>query len=160
MKGNYYITKWVIIFAIIASGWMAASGLRAPSSLARMEMGEHLGMAAGIGSGGDAAVRRLPKLRIRAGNRHLIEDENGKPFFIAGVCPQSIIHWSTPDQMDAYFADRQAKHFNFAWVMVNAFDSYRKAQRNESHGCPREFDVTPRHELEPAESESRLRRLG
>ena len=61
-----------------------------------------------------------------AGNRHLIEDENGKPFFMAGVCPQSILHWCTPEQMDVYFADREKRHFNFAWVVINAFDSQGK----------------------------------
>ncbi len=83
-------------------------------------------MAAGAGSADDVALHRLPKLRTRNANRHLIEDENGRPFFVAGVCPQSIVHWSTPAQMDAYFADRHAKHFNFAWVMINAFDSAGK----------------------------------
>jgi Protein of unknown function (DUF4038)/Putative collagen-binding domain of a collagenase len=64
----------------------------------------------------------MPKLRVRASNRHLIEDENGKPFFMAGVSPHTIIHWLTPAQMDTYFADLEKRHFNFAWVMVNAID--------------------------------------
>ena len=84
-------------------------------------------MAANFESASETPAHHLPKLRIRAGNRHLIEDENGKPFFMAGVCPQSILHWSTPEQMDAYFADRQKRHFNFAWVVINAFDSEGKA---------------------------------
>jgi len=78
-------------------------------------------LAAWDGAAGDAAVRSLPKLRIRASNRHLIEDENGKAFFMAGLCPQNMIHWLTREQMDSYFADRQARLFNCAWVVINAF---------------------------------------
>jgi len=126
MQRSYYVIKWAVVFAIIASGWVAAPGLPPLLSLARMAMGERLELAAGIGSAGRAAVRRLPMLRTRAGNRHLIEDENGRPFFIAGVCPQNLIHWSTPDQMDTYFADRQKRNFNFAWVVINGFDSEGK----------------------------------
>ena len=47
----------------------------------------------------------------------------GAPFFIAGVCPQNLIHTSTPEQMDVYFASRKTLHFNFAWVAINAFSS-------------------------------------
>jgi Protein of unknown function (DUF4038)/Putative collagen-binding domain of a collagenase len=79
------------------------------------------GLAAGVGSPGSAAVRSMPKLRVRASNRHLLEDENGKPFFVAGVCPQNMVHWLTREQMDAYFADRRARLFNCAWVVINAF---------------------------------------
>ena len=122
MRRNHYVIKLAVALAIIALGWMAAPGLRAPLPWAPMEIGGRLGMAAGNGSAGDAAVRDLPKLRTRASNRHLLEDENGTPFFMAGVCPQNMVHWSTPDQMDAYFADRQARHFNFAWIVVNGFD--------------------------------------
>jgi len=111
---------------MIASGWVAAPGLRTSLLSAQTQIGERLGMTAGIGSAGEAAFRRLPMLRTRAGNRHLIEDQSGTPFFIAGVCPQNLIHWSTPDQMDAYFADRQKRHFNFAWVVINGFDAAGK----------------------------------
>lgn len=79
------------------------------------------GFAPAAGNAGDAAVRSMPKLRVRASNRHLLEDENGKPFFVAGVCPQNMVHWLTREQMDTYFADRQARHFNCAWVAINAF---------------------------------------
>ncbi len=126
MRGNYNVARWASVITIIAVVGSATFGMRGSSASARIQIGESFGMAAAIDSAGEAVVRRLPKLRTRPGNRHLIEDENGMPFFIAGVCPQSIIHWSTPDQMDAYFADRQAKHFNFAWVMINAFDSAGK----------------------------------
>jgi len=58
---------------------------------------------------------------VRSSNRHLLEDESGKPFFMAGVCPQNMVHWLTREQMDTYFADRQARLFNCAWVAINAF---------------------------------------
>ena len=89
-------------------------------------MGESLAASSAFAASTGAPVPGLPKLRICAGNRHLIEDENGKPFFMAGVCPQSILHWCTPEQMDVYFADREKRHFNFAWVLINAFDSQGK----------------------------------
>jgi Protein of unknown function (DUF4038)/Putative collagen-binding domain of a collagenase len=79
------------------------------------------GTAAGGGSAGEEAVRSMPKLRVRAGNRHLLEDENGKPFFVAGVCPQNMVQSFTREQMDTYFADWQARLFNCAWVSINAF---------------------------------------
>ena len=127
MPRKHNFIKWAIILIIFASGGEASSRLHTSLSLARTGSGEGHGMAANIASAGEMPARALPKLRIRAGNRHLIEDENGKPFFVAGVCPQSILHWSTPEQMDAYFADRQKRHFNFAWVVINAFDSQGKA---------------------------------
>lgn len=79
-------------------------------------------MAAGMGNAPDATVHPLLKLRVSARNPHLIEDEHGTPFFIAGVCPQNLIHWSTPDKLEAYFADRERRHFNFAWVVINGFN--------------------------------------
>ena len=123
MQKNYYIIKWAVISAFILLGWGVTPGPRTPLTLERMQIGEFLGTGDGIGSADDTTVRRLPKLRTRARNPHLIEDENGVPFFIAGVCPQNMIHWNTPDQIDVYFADRQARHFNFAWVVINGFDN-------------------------------------
>ena len=121
MQKNYSVIKWVVALAIIASGWGITSRLKTPLSLAGMPAGEGLGVSAG--SVADTTALRMPKLRIRAGNRHLIEDENGTSFFIAGVCPQNLIHTSTPEQMDVYFANRKTLHFNFAWVAINAFSS-------------------------------------
>lgn len=123
MQRYAYVIKWVSIFAIIALGCVAVPGLRTSLSWSHAEIGHARGTAADIASADDTPGRPLPKLRIRADNRHLIEDENGKPFFMAGVCPQSILHWSTREQMDTYFADRQKRLFNFAWVLINAFDS-------------------------------------
>ncbi len=122
-----WTTPFLIIVAIIALGWLAAPGLRTPRASELMKIGERSGTGVGSGgAGGAAAVPGLPRLRTRASNPHLIEDENGVPFFVAGVCPQNILHWSTPEQMDAYFADRQKRLFNFAWVVINAFDPERK----------------------------------
>jgi hypothetical protein len=89
---------------------VAGGVLRAPLAMARAD------------NRASAPASRLPKLRTCAGNPHLVEDENGKPFFVAGFCPQNIIHWCTPAQMETYFADRQARHFNFAWVMITGWN--------------------------------------
>ena len=122
-----WTSRFSIAVAIAALGWLAAPGLRTPRASERSKIEERPGTGVGSGgAGGAAAVPGLPRLRTRARNPHLIEDENGKPFFIAGVCPQSILHWSTPEQMDVYFADREKRHFNFAWVVINAFDSQGK----------------------------------
>ncbi|MGO8791030.1 MAG: DUF4038 domain-containing protein [Terriglobia bacterium] len=125
MRRNYSIDKWAMVFAVIVSGWVALEP-RTPFSVARGQVGGRMGMTAANDISSDAALRRMPKLRVQARNRHLIEDERGTPFFIAGVCPQNLVHWSTPDQMEAYFADRQKRHFNFAWVVINGFDSEGK----------------------------------
>ena len=110
MADKCYIGKWVSVFTVVATLCAVGNILRAPLAMA----------------GGDnrtsAPASRLPKLRTCAGNPHLIQDENGKPLSVAGFCPQNIIHWCTPAQMDAYFADRQARHFNFAWVMITGWN--------------------------------------
>jgi len=82
----------------------------------------HLQIAAETGKAAEAAVPRLSKLRIRARNPYLIEDQRGRRSFMAGFCPQNIVHWCTPDQMDSYFAKRQAGYFNSAWVVINGFN--------------------------------------
>jgi hypothetical protein len=128
MQRNYSLIRWTAALTIIALGWGTASRLKNPLSLARMPTGERPTVS--TGSVADRTVLRMPKLRIRTRNRHLIEDENGIAFFIAGVCPQNLIHTSTPDQMDVYFAHRQTEHFNFAWVAVNGFSS------NDTSGKP------------------------
>jgi hypothetical protein len=124
MRRNSYVIRWVVAFAVVAWGWGITSRLKTtPWSLVGMSNGGRLGLSAGA----DTAVLRMPKLRVRARNLHLLEDENGFPFFMAGVCPQNLIHTSTPDQMDVYFAHRQGEQFNFAWVAVNAFSSNIKS---------------------------------
>jgi hypothetical protein len=120
MQRHDYITKCAGVLAIIALGSLATPWLR--TTPARIQMGGRPAMAAGVGNESEAAVPRFPKLRTRASNPHLIEDENGKPFFMAGLCPQNIMHWCTPEQMETYFADRQRRHFNFAWVMITGWN--------------------------------------
>jgi len=72
----------------------------------------------GTYSGG--GLQDLPALRVRASNPRLIEDVNGMPFFFAGSCPQSMIHDCNSSDVDAFFANRQAKHFNVAQVDIFA----------------------------------------
>src|SRR5262245_17417889 len=112
MQRNDSVIRWAVVLTVIASTWGITSWVKAPLSLGGMPSGGRLGVSAGSVSA--TAARHMSKLRTRARNRHLIEDENGIAFFIAGVCPQNLIHTSTPDQMDVYFAHRQAEHFNFA----------------------------------------------
>jgi hypothetical protein len=118
MRKNNWFVKSAIMLAAIAFGWMAAPGLRTQLTPGRVRFAARFGMA----SAAEAATPRMPKLRTRASNPHLIEDENGKPFFMAGLCPQNMIHWCKPQQMDTYFADRQRRHFNFAWIMITGWN--------------------------------------
>jgi hypothetical protein len=122
MQRRPHVTGLLIISTTVALEWLAAPRLWRSSRLVPAQIAYGLGTDSGAESIKDPSLPTMPKLRIRPGNRHLIE-ENGKPFFMAGVCPQSIVHWCTTKQMDAYFADRQKRHFNFAWVVINAFDS-------------------------------------
>ena len=117
-KNNLFI-NCAVMSALVVLGWVGASFLRTLVPLAEFEEG--VASAAVVGHAGDSPVPSLPKLRVCARNRHLVEDETGKPFFMAGVCPQNIIEMCTADQMDTYFADRQARHFNFAWVVINSY---------------------------------------
>jgi len=119
VRRNNYVTECASVLTMIIAAWLV-TGLRTPLTSARA--GERFEMTSGIVSPAQTATRRLPKLRTRVSNPHLIEDENRRPFFVAGVCPQNILHWSAPDQMDAYFADREARHFNFAWVVMNGWN--------------------------------------
>ena len=71
----------------------------------------------------------MPKLRIRTvgPNAHrLIEDKNGKPFFMAGICPQNLVQKISTANMNAYFKARHDQGFNAAWVMVSGWDHYAK----------------------------------
>jgi hypothetical protein len=120
MHRSYFFVNCAVVCALVVLGWVGVSCLRTLVPLPEFEEG--VASATVAGHAGDAAVPSLPKLRVCARNRHLIEDENGKPFFIAGFCPQNILHWCTPDQMDVYFADRQRRHFNFAWVMITGWN--------------------------------------
>jgi chitodextrinase len=52
---------------------------------------------------------------VSANHRYLI-DQNGQPYMIVGDSPHSIAVNLTPTQMETYFANRQARGFNAAWV--------------------------------------------
>jgi hypothetical protein len=68
------------------------------------------------------ACAALPLLRVRAANPRLIEDANGAPFFMAGDCPQNMMHALSYAEMDAFFANRQAKGCNIHWVCLTSED--------------------------------------
>ena len=140
MHRNCFFINCAVVSALVVLGWVGASCLRTLAPLAEFEEG--VASAAVIGHAGDAAVRSLPKLRIGVRNRHLIEDETGKPFFVAGICPQNIVHWCTPDQMDTYFAERQARHFNFAWVIINGYNmSKPRPVLDDTNSAENPFDA-------------------
>jgi len=112
---NNGILRAVSVLAVVL-GCVAFPRLRTALAPASAQVSAETAGAAG------ASVPRLSQLRVSTRNPHLVEDQSGSPFFIAGFCPQNIVHWCTPEQMDVYFADRQARHFNTAWVVINAFN--------------------------------------
>ena len=57
-------------------------------------------------------------LKLSANHRYLV-DQNNKPFLIVGDSPQGLMGRLSPDEVEKYFADRQARGFNTAgWVDV------------------------------------------
>ena len=57
-------------------------------------------------------------LKLSENHRYLV-DQNNKPFLIAGDSPQGLMGRLSPDEVDKYFADRQAHGFNTAgWIDV------------------------------------------
>src|SRR5262245_28884294 len=82
MRRNQFVIRCAVMLAFVVLGWGIT---RLKVSLLAIPAEEGFGVSAGSGTG--EAVRRMSKLRTRAKNRHLIEDENGRAFFIAGVCP-------------------------------------------------------------------------
>ena len=89
--------------------WLLAFGL--------ITMGVIPGRVSGAGAD-------MPKLRVRTSGpnaNRLIEDATGKPFFMAGCCPQSMVNAIPTNGMNAYFKARREQGFNMAWVYVSAF---------------------------------------
>jgi hypothetical protein len=57
-------------------------------------------------------------LKLSANRRYLV-DQNNKPFLMAGDSPQGLMGLLSPQEVEKYFADRQAHGFNTAgWVDV------------------------------------------
>ena len=55
-------------------------------------------------------------LKLSANRRYLVDQDN-KPFLIVGDSPQGLMGRLSPDEVERYFADRQAHGFNTAgWV--------------------------------------------
>lgn len=68
-----------------------------------------------------AYAKGLPILRVRTSgpNAHrLIEDSSGRPFFMAGICPQNLIYRVPRSKFDDYFKVRHDQGYNMAWVLV------------------------------------------
>ena len=86
----------------------------------------------------------MPKLRVRTAGvnaGHLIEDANGKAFFMAGICPQNFIHTVSRANMDAYFKARHEQGFNIAWAMISGWDHFGKPPFLPGGNYSREVDV-------------------
>ena len=76
-----------------------------------------------------ARAAELPKLRIRTTGvnaGHIIEDANGKPFFMIGICPQNLIQTVRKADMNAYFKARHEQGFNTAWVVISGWNHFGK----------------------------------
>ena len=57
-------------------------------------------------------------LKLSANHRYLVDQKN-KPFLIVGDSPQGLMGRLSPDEVEKYFADRQAHGFNTAgWIDV------------------------------------------
>ncbi len=67
-----------------------------------------------------SAANSMPRypLRLSANHRYLV-DRNNKPFLIVGDSPQGLMGRLSPEEVEKYFADRQAHGFNTAgWIDV------------------------------------------
>ncbi len=57
-------------------------------------------------------------LKLSENHRYLV-DQNGKPFFMVGDTPQGLIGRLSEQDVDYYFADREAHGFNtLGWIDV------------------------------------------
>jgi len=69
----------------------------------------------------------LPRLLVRTAGvnaGHLIQDANGKLFFMVGICPQNLIQKVRTADIDKYFKARHEQGFNIAWVMISGWDHF------------------------------------
>lgn len=90
------------------------------------------------GSGVDAAIVgiRPPDspfpVHVEAGKRHLI-DARGRPFFVHGDTPWSLIVQLNREQVDQYLEDRRAQGFNT--ILVNLIEhEFAEAPPNNEYG--------------------------
>ncbi len=68
----------------------------------------------------------LPRLRVRARNPHLLETEDGQPFFLLGDTAWELFHRLTREECAFYFDNRAAKGFNLICAVALAeFDGLR-----------------------------------
>ncbi len=95
--------------------WVQALSLIAGAAVVSLALGAQAG--------------EMPKLRIRTSGvnaHHLIEDANGKAFFMAGICPQNFIQKVRIADMNAYFKARHEQGFNIAWVVISGWNHFGK----------------------------------
>jgi hypothetical protein len=69
---------------------------------------------------------KLPRLRVCPDDPHLIEDENGEPFFLLGDTAWEMLHRLGRPEIERYLADRADKGFNtICTVVLSEFDGLR-----------------------------------
>ena len=86
-------------------------------------------------------MTELPRLRVHAQNSHLLETDDGQPFFLLGDTAWELFHRLTRAECDFYFANRSAKGFNLICsVALAEFDGLR---------VPNAEGEVPFHDLDP-----------
>ena len=88
-----------------------------------------LGFVAMLTLAGMGHSAEMPKLRIRTvgvNAHHLIEDANGKAFFMEGICPQNLVQKVSIANMNKYFKARHEQGFNCAWAMISGWNHFGK----------------------------------
>jgi hypothetical protein len=126
------------------AGLKNSDNARARDCRAQMQALTLIGCMAILSLAFMASAAELPKLRIRRAGvnaGHLIEDANGKPFFMAGICPQNLIQKLRTADMEAYFKARHEQGFNAAWVVISGWDHFGKPPFLPNSHYDREDDV-------------------
>ncbi len=90
-----------------------------------------------------ASAGELPALRVRqtgVNAQRIIEDVNGKPFFVAGWNPQDIVMVTPTADFDACFKTRHEQGINMAWICIAPFDwSVNGNKPTPEHWNPMDF---------------------
>ncbi len=100
----------VVLVAVIAAACSSGSST-AHRPTTRTTVPDQTSSTAAAGA---AASLPVP-VAVSANHRYLV-DQDGKPYMIVGDSPQCLSTNLSPDDMDYFFADRQAHGFNAAWV--------------------------------------------
>lgn len=58
----------------------------------------------------------LPKVSVSRVNPHVLQTEDGKPFFFVGDTAWELLHRLTKPEVTEYFKARQKQRFNMVWI--------------------------------------------